>query len=509
MMDKTIKINLGGTLFQIDEEAFTILRNYLTEINNRFKNIEGGLETIEDIESRIAEIFQSQKTTGGIISKENVDSMIKIIGNPDEFDLNEADQAPHIQTDQKRRLYRDPDDSIISGVCGGIGAYLNTDPVLFRILFAILVLFYGVGFFVYIALWIALPQAHTEVQKKELRGKYYQSTGFNKRGYNKSSPFGSAMNEVFRAIGRVLFIILRVILIIIGTALVLTGFLTILSIILVFVFKFPGFTADGFDVNLIYIPDFLSYIVSPSLAPWIIILTIAAVTLPMLALIYWGVKMVFWFRAKDGVINLAGLVIWVMTLAALAIIMFNEGISFTETSSSSSQEIITNTPDTLYIITGKKVSGLIFDKELSIREKGGKIFINDEKKELYICPDLYIKNSEEDMPRIEVRKRSSGRTKHDAIKKSNELIYDYSLKNDTLIIDEYFTLPAGRKWSADFISVRVYVPEGTIIKFDRYSQNLFHHYHNYVNVTDSDQSEDFPASSSWILTDEGLESLPK
>jgi hypothetical protein len=59
-MDKTININLGGTLFKIDEEAFRILRDYLQAINSRFANVKGGHETIEDIESRIAEIFQSQ-----------------------------------------------------------------------------------------------------------------------------------------------------------------------------------------------------------------------------------------------------------------------------------------------------------------------------------------------------------------------------------------------------------------------------------------------------------------
>ena len=63
-MDKTININLAGTLFQIDEEAYRILRDYLQAINNRFRNVQGGDETIEDIESRIAEIFQSQKGTG-------------------------------------------------------------------------------------------------------------------------------------------------------------------------------------------------------------------------------------------------------------------------------------------------------------------------------------------------------------------------------------------------------------------------------------------------------------
>ena len=60
-MDKTININIAGTLFQIDEDAFSILRDYLQAINTRFRNVQGGNETIEDIESRISEIFQSQK----------------------------------------------------------------------------------------------------------------------------------------------------------------------------------------------------------------------------------------------------------------------------------------------------------------------------------------------------------------------------------------------------------------------------------------------------------------
>jgi len=133
-MDKTININLAGTLFQIDEEAYRILRDWLQAINNRFRNVHGGLETIEDIESRIAEIFQSQKGLAGVITKENVEAMISIIGKPEDFDHTESEVDSSIYTTQRKRMYRNPDDSVISGVCGGIGAYLNTDPVLFWIL---------------------------------------------------------------------------------------------------------------------------------------------------------------------------------------------------------------------------------------------------------------------------------------------------------------------------------------------------------------------------------------
>ena len=95
-MDKTININIGGTLFQIDEDAYRILRDYLQAINNRFRNIQGGNETIEDIESRIAEIFRFAKGFGrSYYQLENVEAMISIIGKPEDFDHNDAKPETH------------------------------------------------------------------------------------------------------------------------------------------------------------------------------------------------------------------------------------------------------------------------------------------------------------------------------------------------------------------------------------------------------------------------------
>jgi hypothetical protein len=111
-MDKTININLGGILFQIDAEAFRILRDYLQAINNRFGNVQGGNETIEDIELRIAEIFQSQKGLAGVITMENVEAMISIIGKPEDFDHGEPETVAPEYTSQKKRMHRNPDDSI-------------------------------------------------------------------------------------------------------------------------------------------------------------------------------------------------------------------------------------------------------------------------------------------------------------------------------------------------------------------------------------------------------------
>ncbi|MCC7355438.1 MAG: PspC domain-containing protein [Anaerolineae bacterium] len=55
------------------------------------------------------------------------------------------------------RLYRSRTDSVIGGVCGGLGQYLGIDPVLVRLFFVLLALGSGVGVLVYIIMWIVVP----------------------------------------------------------------------------------------------------------------------------------------------------------------------------------------------------------------------------------------------------------------------------------------------------------------------------------------------------------------
>jgi phage shock protein PspC (stress-responsive transcriptional regulator) len=510
-MDKTININLAGILFQIDEEAFRILRDYLQAINNRFGNSQEGHETIEDIESRIAEIFQSQKGLAGVIMKENVESMISIIGKPEDFEQGESEPLNSAAFASKRRMYRNPDDIIVSGVSSGIAAYLDTDPVIFRILFVLFTLFFGVGLLIYLALWIALPVARTDSQKRDLYGSTYHksitglainTTGAASQGYSPSRV-GNAVNEVFRAVGKVFYIIFRIFLIFIGVTLVITGFLSIFCYTMSLLY--PGiFSFDSSGINLVNIPAFLRYVVNPSSVPWIMILTTISFILPMLALIYWGVKMVFWFRARDGVVSLIAFVVWIMSISALAIIGFNEGVSFAETAKVSAETVIQNKTDTLYIRSVNKVANLKYQNVISIPHDEYSVFINDDLKQLYIRPFLNVEKSDDNKIHLEVTRRSAGRTEREANQKAEELKYEYSVSGDSLKIDEYFTLPAGRKWSADNVGIHLYVPAGTVLKFDETSKILVHS-HIYDGSEDYYESHwEVSGPGIWAMTDDGL-----
>lgn len=59
--------------------------------------------------------------------------------------------------DMNRKLYRSNDNKMLCGVCGGIGEYLNIDPTLIRLLWAVLACS-GTGIIVYLLAAIIIPQ---------------------------------------------------------------------------------------------------------------------------------------------------------------------------------------------------------------------------------------------------------------------------------------------------------------------------------------------------------------
>jgi phage shock protein C len=59
---------------------------------------------------------------------------------------------------EPKRIYRSRKERMIGGVCGGLGYYLNIDPVLVRLVWVVLFFFAGVGLLAYILSWIIIPE---------------------------------------------------------------------------------------------------------------------------------------------------------------------------------------------------------------------------------------------------------------------------------------------------------------------------------------------------------------
>jgi phage shock protein PspC (stress-responsive transcriptional regulator) len=171
-MKKIININLSGRVIPIEDSAYESLQRYIVSLRRYFANEEGRDEIINDIESRIAELMSDKIKKGtAAITDADIEDIITSMGRIEDFEQAEAaepvsgagqsSQNTNTGYGQKRfrgRLYRDTSDKMIGGVCAGIANYMNVDPAIIRLLFAIITFGgFGMGFFIYILLWIILP----------------------------------------------------------------------------------------------------------------------------------------------------------------------------------------------------------------------------------------------------------------------------------------------------------------------------------------------------------------
>jgi phage shock protein PspC (stress-responsive transcriptional regulator) len=171
-MKQVININFQGRVVPIETTAFEILKNYTDSLNRHFANEEGKEEIINDIESRIGELFQERITKGATcITDDDVNAIINSIGRPEDFEpMDDAQPSAASSSYQQqstgsgtatgyKRLFRDENNKVLGGVCAGLANYFNVDIVIVRIIFLILVFAFGFGILPYIIMWVAVPSS--------------------------------------------------------------------------------------------------------------------------------------------------------------------------------------------------------------------------------------------------------------------------------------------------------------------------------------------------------------
>lgn len=206
-MKKNITINMQGRLYAIDEDAYNLLKQYEDSLRGYFSRKDGGGEIVDDIEARIAELFDEVKASGKVaVDIDDVQRIITRIGNPQQMD----DEAPgadnaggagyggpdgHRQEGEAvwqkarnvfvrpgRRLYRDPQDKKVCGVLSGMAHYYGGDVTIWRIAVAVIgVLFLTMPgdwdkwavymLIVYFILGMVIPQANTPEDRLRMKGQ--------------------------------------------------------------------------------------------------------------------------------------------------------------------------------------------------------------------------------------------------------------------------------------------------------------------------------------------------
>ena len=188
-MKTTENISLAGFAFTIETDAYAELGTYLTDIREAFRNDSNADEITSDIEERIAEILREKCISGMVVDMKMIQDVKKRIGNPKEFAQEDTDPAPKPADEDKqpeqpkkdwksKRLFRNIDEKVVAGVCSGLGIYFGIDKAIIRLFFLLFTVIPFIGAsmlfpvpILYIILWIAMPAARTDDQKRDMKGK--------------------------------------------------------------------------------------------------------------------------------------------------------------------------------------------------------------------------------------------------------------------------------------------------------------------------------------------------
>lgn len=349
-MKKTININLAGFVFYIDEDAYEELQKYLKNIKTYLGNTEGREEIIHDIESRIAELFSEKQKQ--VITLIEVSEVIEVMGQPEDYMSEDETEQKTSYKSSNKRLYRDPDSTVLGGVCSGIGHYLSIDAIWIRLIFLAMV-WSGVSILFYFILWAIIPKAETTAQKLEMKGKaatFSNIEDYVRKGYENvkddfknvdfkgagekakqgASGFfallGELISKLFSALGKVLSFIANILGKLLGVIILTTTVALIIALTVSFIIG--SFIDINIGNDLLSMPGF-EFIRPDWGGPfhpiWYHISMMLTFGIPAFSLLLFALQLLFKNMGRlSGGIKIGLLAVWMISLISFIILSLTQ-----------------------------------------------------------------------------------------------------------------------------------------------------------------------------------------
>jgi hypothetical protein len=254
------------------------------------------------------------------------------------------------------------------------------------------------------------------------------------------------------------------------------------------------------DMDYFYFPDMLGIFTHGNNVTFIMITLILAIGIPLLALIYGGIKLVFRFKANDRVIGLTAFILWLLSVISLFTISAFEGINFAEDARVKNTFQITGLPsDTLYLRINEYSKKPVESDKFYIEIENVGIYLDKSTNEIFGKPEFDIRKGDSEIIELEVQKRSNGSTYRAAAENAKNLIYNWELKDSLLIFDPYYRLPSGEQWRIPHVKLMLNLPVGKVVYFDDNMTKIMY------NVDNSSYTNDYDmVGKKWIMKNEGL-----
>ncbi|WP_372744761.1 PspC domain-containing protein [Lutibacter sp.] len=532
-MNKTININLGGIFFHIDELAYQKLKHYLDAIRKSLSDDpQGRDEILNDIELRIGELLSERiKNERQVINEADIDEITKIMGKPEDYLVDEElfeDQQANRSSSPSKKLFRDSEDKFLGGVCAGLGHYFGIDTLWVRILWLVLVFFFGTGILVYIILWILIPQAETTAEKLQMKGEPVNISNIERKireefqdvssrvkdGVNSAAEkvtnpefkrnvenrAKSGVQEIIETLGKLLTTIFNILGKFIGALLIFIAAITLIALIFG-AFSWGSIEMLGFGNDYVHYPPFFYDSIIPY---WLLaIFMFLAIGIPFFILFMLGLKILSSnIKSFSTTTKLSLLGVWIIALLGLGF----AGINYATQKAydgvyNQTEDILTTSVDTLRI----KMLGdenLSTKKELRRNYGYESVYDNDIQKLYSTRVYVHIKTTDKETAFVKIRKESEGNNRLAANKDAEAIEYQFNLTDKNLLLNGYFLTDFKNKFKEQSVDITLYLPVNTIVYLDNSTRSFLNDIDNVQNIHDRDMPKNY-----FKMTENGLECL--
>lgn len=474
-MDKTVSISIGGFSFVLDEIAYNKLKTYLQDVKTSLRGTEGVEDIIEDVEIRISELFRERLKFREVVNEDDINFVIATMGHPDQYKVEEDEENERTSTNSSynsssnnqsyggqqtsaKRLYRDPDDTIVTGLSAGLAHYMGVDPWFVRSIWLVLgvlgIFTAGVSFllvlFCYFILLIFVPKAKTTSEKLQMYGQPANIDTLKKNVEQASDAVVSGSKELSNKLGGAFGVFGRILLWFIGFIILSSGVGLIIG---GFFFFFTTWTEMPTEL--------FGYLVEEewmNMAAKIfggILMVIPGVLLTIL-----GVKC-FWNGVKvSKAVIFGSIALWFVALFAIIGISVSTASKFRSNVEMTDDKILNIPSDTLQIqfVNNEdgnyKYSG--FNKLEQLIDENGNLVIP-------IYKTFDIEESNDNNVHLEIRYSSKGGSKEEAKRNLESIKYNFQLNGNKLNLDNFIKIPKDGKFREQTVDIKIYVPKNKVL----------------------------------------------
>jgi len=471
-MKRNISVNIKGNLFNIDEDAYNLLENYFADISIQFADAEYKQGIINDIERKISQyLLEFTDQDAKAITIEDINKVLALFGYKNE---NISDyEIKKFKKRNIKKIFRNPKDKYLFGVCGGLSKYFNIDSVWLRIIFVILTFLGGIGFILYLILWLIKPKALSPTDFLSMQGKPFTVFNIKETIKNNFQTDNLSRQKVgflsrqkpdniykFKIKGRDVFRFL------IFTPILFVVLFIFIGLIFLFLKSdniFLGLFPYKFKISeiseIIFNATWFIYLIK--------IVVFLIFSIPLIGLLVNTLRKAAGLSFKIENIKTATIAIWFTSILTLFLISLYTYFQFL---------FIEKSVD-VYSIPGYKFRTLTVE----LQKNTDKVNIDNTNKSInrfyvagkdstmyktYGIPQLFFDKSSNDTAYVNIYKKTYGKSNLATLENLKQIIYTPEMNKDTLFLPMFYSVN-NKLWRAQNVKVEILIPENKSLNISK------------------------------------------